>query len=186
MLPTFKAAVYRGVINNRFAFNTITKCRISTTFVNSNEQDQSNSAEPKNVQKETLQILHDSITKKKPKPIDVGQRYQKIHRAGDIYHPQDLNDARYQEQLRQRRGRPTPPSADPFDVLGLDPLHEYKNYRLLSHFVSDMGKILPRERTGLTAKNQRKLAKAVKRARAMGIMSSTSKATSSSGFSGMF
>lgn len=71
-----------------------------------------------------------------------------MHRAGDIYHPQDLNDSLYQEQLRQRRGRPNPPSEDPFDVLGLDPLHEYKNYRLLSHFVSDMGKILPREKTG--------------------------------------
>ncbi|KAI8338343.1 ribosomal protein S18 [Chlamydoabsidia padenii] len=138
------------------------------------------------IHRDTLLLLQDSITKKKAKPTaDVGQRYQKIHRAGDIYHPQDLNDARYQEQLRQRRGRPTPPSADPFDVLGLDPLHEYKNYRLLSHFVSDMGKILPREKTGLTAKNQRKLAKAVKRARAMGIMSSTSKATSS-GFYGRF
>lgn len=85
----------------------------------------------------------------KLKPVaDVGQRYQKIHRAGDIYHPQDLNDVRYQDQLRQRRGRPSPPSEDPFDVLGLDPLHEYKNYRLLSHFVSDIGKILPREKTG--------------------------------------
>jgi ribosomal protein S18 len=79
---------------------------------------------------------------------DVGQRYQKIHRAGNTYHPEDLNDARYQDQLHQRRGRPTPPAEDPFDVLGLDPLHEYKNYRLLSHFVSDIGKILPREKTG--------------------------------------
>lgn len=87
------------------------------------------------------------------KPTEnVGQRYQKIHHAGDIYHPQDLNDARYQDQLRQRRGRPNPPTEDPFDVLGLDPLHEYKNYRLLSHFVSDMGKILPREKTGKTNK----------------------------------
>ncbi|CAO3596187.1 unnamed protein product [Absidia cylindrospora] len=108
-----------------------------------------------------------------------------MHHAGDIYHPQDLNDARYQDQLRRRRGRPSTATEDPFDVLGLDPLHEYKNYRLLSHFVSDMGKILPREKTGLTAKNQRKLAKAVKRARAMGIMSSTSKAPSS-GFSGHY
>jgi ribosomal protein S18 len=31
-----------------------------------------------------------------------------------------------------------------------------------------MGKILPREQTGVSAKNQRKLAKAIKRARAMG------------------
>jgi ribosomal protein S18 len=79
-----------------------------------------------------------------------------------------LNDTRYRESLRQRRRRPTPPTEDPFEVLGLDPLHEYKNFRLLTHFVSDMGKILPREQTGVSAKNQRKLAKAIKRARAMG------------------
>lgn len=70
--------------------------------------------------------------------------------------------------MRQRRGKTATPTEDPFDVLGLDPLHEYKNFRLLTHFVSDMGKILPREQTGVSAKNQRKLAKAIKRARAMG------------------
>jgi ribosomal protein S18 len=59
----------------------------------------------------------------------------------------DLNDALYQDQLRQRRGKPTP-TEDPFDALGLDPLHEYKNFRLLASFVSDMGKILPRTQTG--------------------------------------
>jgi ribosomal protein S18 len=75
------------------------------------------------------------------------QRYQKIHHEGDIYHPLDLNDALYQDQLRQRRGKPTP-TEDPFDALGLDPLHEYKNFRLLASFVSDMGKILPRTQTG--------------------------------------
>lgn len=74
--------------------------------------------------------------------------YQKMHRVGDTYHPEDLNDARYQEQLRQRRGRPTKPDQDPFEVLDIDPLHEYKNVRLLSLFVSDMGKILPRDQTG--------------------------------------
>ncbi|KAI9020240.1 ribosomal protein S18 [Phycomyces nitens] len=100
--------------------------------------------------------------------VEAAQRYQKVHRVGDIYHPEDLNDTRYQENLRQRRGRPTTPTADPFDVLGLDPLHEYKNFKLLSHFVSDMGKILPRSQTGVSAKNQRKLAHAVKRSRAMG------------------
>lgn len=74
--------------------------------------------------------------------------YQKIHRVGDLYHPEDLNDARYQEQIRQRRGRPAKPDQDPFEVLDIDPLHEYKNVRLLSLFVSDMGKILPRDQTG--------------------------------------
>ncbi|KAG1137857.1 hypothetical protein G6F64_010011 [Rhizopus arrhizus] len=130
--------------------------------------------EGKNIEQETLSLLENTINKDKVKTnAEVAQRYQKIHQEGDLYHPQDLNDNRYRESLRASRGRSTGPKQDPFEVLGLDPLHEYKNYRLLSKFVSDMGKILPREQTGLTAKNQRKLAKAVKRARAMGLMSST-------------
>ena len=79
---------------------------------------------------------------------DAARSFQKIHKIGDLYHPEDLNDARYQERMRQRRGRPNTPSEDPFEVLDLDPLNEYKNVRLLSYFVSDMGKILPREQTG--------------------------------------
>ncbi|KAI8097421.1 ribosomal protein S18 [Halteromyces radiatus] len=184
MLSNLKVIAQRGAICNQRITLGCTQRSFSTSFITRQEQ-QEPPVEQKNIERETLLILQDSITKEKAKPLaDVGQRYQKIHHAGDIYHPQDLNDARYQDQLRQRRGRPNVPSEDPFDVLGLDPLHEYKNYRLLSHFVSDMGKILPREKTGLTAKNQRKLAKAVKRARAMGIMCSTTKHTS--GFSRRF
>ncbi|KAI8059542.1 ribosomal protein S18 [Gongronella butleri] len=126
--------------------------------------------------KSILNILEGTATKDKAKPVETGgQRYQRFHRAGDVYHPEDLNDARYQAQLRRQRTEVKKPSEDPFNVLGLNPLHEYKNYRLLATFVSDMGKILPREKTGLTAKNQRKLAQAIKRARAMGLMSCTSK-----------
>ncbi|ORZ13546.1 ribosomal protein S18 [Absidia repens] len=184
MLSNLKTAANRLAISQSCALKTIHQRYFSTTFIRQ-EQDQQ-SRPSKSIERDTLLLLKNSVSKEKSKPVEnVGQRYQKMHHAGDIYHPQDLNDARYQDQLRQRRGRPNPPTEDPFDVLGLDPLHEYKNYRLLSHFVSDMGKILPREKTGLTAKNQRKLAKAVKRARAMGIMSSTSKAPSS-GFSGQY
>ncbi|KAI9251984.1 ribosomal protein S18 [Sporodiniella umbellata] len=128
----------------------------------------------KQIEAQTLSLLQSSVNKEKVKVnSDGAQRYQKFHQEGDLYHPNDLNDNLYRETLRARRGKTVTPTQDPFDILGLDPLHEYKNYKLLSKFVSDMGKILPREQTGLTAKNQRKLAKAVKRARAMGLMSST-------------
>ncbi|KAI8075657.1 ribosomal protein S18 [Thamnidium elegans] len=129
----------------------------------------------KTIEEATLSLLEGTLQKDRVRPIsEAVQRYQKIHREGDIYHPEDLNDTRYRESLRQRRGRTATPTEDPFEVLGLDPLNEYKNFRLLTHFVSDMGKILPRQQTGVSAKNQRKLAKAIKRARAMGLMSSTS------------
>ncbi|KAI9490461.1 ribosomal protein S18 [Zychaea mexicana] len=121
------------------------------------------------IQTATLRLLEEHASKDRAKAAsDATRSFQKIHKVGDLYHPEDLNDARYQERLRQRRGRPNTPTQDPFEVLDLDPLHEYKNVRLLSYFVSDMGKILPREQTGVSAKNQRKLAKAIKRARAMG------------------
>lgn len=41
---------------------------------------------------------------------------------------------------------------------------------ILSKFLSDRGKILPRSRTGLSAKNQRKLTRAVKHARHLALL----------------
>lgn len=82
------------------------------------------------------------------------QRYHKFHKVGDLYHPRDLNDAEYQEMLRRRRNKPDPPKEDPFDKFDINPLHQYKDTKLLSCFVSDMGKILPRTVTG-TAHPQR-------------------------------
>ena len=46
----------------------------------------------------------------------------------------------------------------------------YLNPDLLRRFLSAEGKILPARRSGLTAKNQRKVTKAIKRARAMGFL----------------
>ncbi|KAF7721376.1 hypothetical protein EC973_004820 [Apophysomyces ossiformis] len=122
----------------------------------------------RNIEQETLSLLQETVMNDKTKATSGQARYQKLQRVGDTYHPQDLNDAHHQQVMRQRRRTPERRTEDPFDALGLDPLHEYKNFRLLSEFVSDIGKILPREQTGLTAKNQRKLARAIKRARAMG------------------
>ena len=47
---------------------------------------------------------------------------------------------------------------------------DYKDVDLLKHFISERGKILPRRLTGTSAKNQRKVAKAIKRARIMGLL----------------
>ncbi|NJO85969.1 MAG: 30S ribosomal protein S18 [Synechococcaceae cyanobacterium RM1_1_27] len=48
-----------------------------------------------------------------------------------------------------------------------DPI-DYKDTELLKRFVTERGKILPRRITGLTAKQQRDLTVAIKRARVMG------------------
>lgn len=47
---------------------------------------------------------------------------------------------------------------------------DYKDVDLLKRFVSERGKILPRRVTGTSAKNQRKLTVAIKRARVMGLL----------------
>jgi len=47
---------------------------------------------------------------------------------------------------------------------------DYKNTKLLVKFISPQGKILPRRATGLTSKQQRFLAIAIKRARMTGLL----------------
>jgi len=46
----------------------------------------------------------------------------------------------------------------------------YTDVELLKKFVTERGKILPRRITGLTAKQQRELTAAIKRARIMGLL----------------
>ena len=47
---------------------------------------------------------------------------------------------------------------------------DYKDTELLRNFITERGKILPRRITGLTAKQQRALTTAVKRARILALL----------------
>jgi small subunit ribosomal protein S18 len=47
---------------------------------------------------------------------------------------------------------------------------DYKDTEMLKRFLNPNGKIMNHKRTGVTAKNQRALATAVKRARFMGLL----------------
>ncbi|MDZ7798748.1 MAG: 30S ribosomal protein S18 [Patescibacteria group bacterium] len=47
---------------------------------------------------------------------------------------------------------------------------DYKDVQILQRHVSGYQKIVPRKRSGVCMKHQRKLAKAIKRARYMGLM----------------
>jgi small subunit ribosomal protein S18 len=47
---------------------------------------------------------------------------------------------------------------------------DYKDVDILKKFLNPNARIISRKRTGMTAKNQRKLAEAVKRARFMGLL----------------
>ncbi|MCW5875670.1 MAG: 30S ribosomal protein S18 [Anaerolineales bacterium] len=64
------------------------------------------------------------------------------------------------------------PKTDPFEAdksLKID----YKDTELLKRFLTPEGKIRPRRQTGVNARNQRKLARAIKRARHIALLSYT-------------
>ncbi len=50
------------------------------------------------------------------------------------------------------------------------PKIDYKDIRLLQRFVSERGKIVPSRITAVSAKKQRELSKAIKRARYLGLL----------------
>ena len=50
------------------------------------------------------------------------------------------------------------------------PRIDYKDVRLLQSFVSERGKIVPSRITAVSTKKQRELAKAIKRARQIGLL----------------
>jgi small subunit ribosomal protein S18 len=67
-------------------------------------------------------------------------------------------------QLFKRRRKIDPFLEDPTKTV------DYKDVATLGRFVSERGKILSRRLTGLNAYNQRKVAKAIKRAQNLGLM----------------
>ena len=63
---------------------------------------------------------------------------------------------------RQRKG-------DPLAELRIR-IVDYKDEKLLSRFLTERGKILPRRLSGITARHQRQLAVAIKRARYLALL----------------
>ncbi len=71
-----------------------------------------------------------------------------------------------------RRGRR--PKVCPF-CTGEQEVTSYRDGRMLRRFISDTAKILPRRRTGVCAKHQRRLAATIKQARVLAIIPITEK-----------
>ncbi|MCB0320851.1 MAG: 30S ribosomal protein S18, partial [Bdellovibrionales bacterium] len=67
-------------------------------------------------------------------------------------------------QLFRKKRKLDPFLSDPTKTV------DYRDIATLGRFVSDRGKILSRRMTGLSAYNQRKVAKAIKRAQSLGLM----------------
>jgi len=76
--------------------------------------------------------------------------------------------------LSANRGVIVEPSAGkatrPDEFAASKTIPDYKKVDQLRRYVNNQGKILPRRRTGLSAKNQRLLARAIKRARHLALL----------------
>ena len=91
----------------------------------------------------------------------------------------DQQTAREGDERRERSGEPPTvvirrpffrrKKASPFAAPDA-PRIDYKDVKLLQRFISETGKIVPRRITAVTAKEQRALATAIKRARILALL----------------
>ncbi|CAL3967722.1 hypothetical protein PZA11_003946 [Diplocarpon coronariae] len=98
---------------------------------------------------------------------DLSKQITRRWKAGDIYAPHDLSEVEMQKW--KRRGRP---QYDVFDVLDFNPLEHYRNFAIMSEYITPMGRIFHSRDTGLRPVNQRRIAKAIRRLIGMGMMPS--------------
>lgn len=96
---------------------------------------------------------------------------------GQFIRPHDLSLAGRTWANRMSLRRPgLPPSTrdarkqDTFYQLGVDPLKLALHPDVLSNYMSELAMIYPRRDTKLTMKSQRRIAKAIKRAKMMGVI----------------
>ncbi|EPY49855.1 ribosomal protein subunit S18 [Schizosaccharomyces cryophilus OY26] len=87
---------------------------------------------------------------------------------GQVYSPSDLKfetvEARNQANFFNAKKN------DCFKAANKSPIEFWKNPVVLSSFITDLGRIKPRADTGLSAKNQRLVSRAIRRARAVGVL----------------
>ena len=63
-----------------------------------------------------------------------------------------------------------PTQKQKLSVISINQKIDYKDIDLLKLFITEQGKILPRRATGITVQQQRLIAKAIKRARALSLL----------------
>ncbi|KAJ2708086.1 hypothetical protein FB645_000195 [Coemansia sp. IMI 203386] len=134
------------------------------------QQQQQNKQQQQN---QTSAPLPKSKTSLTPSKFYENAMYTRQFVAKTTYQPRDLSEMSVLQA--SRKTSQVSSSNDPFVALGINPLKNFKNTNLLANFITEMGKIKPRYKTGLTAKSQRRLSKAIKRARAFGLMPVTTR-----------
>ncbi|KAI0842558.1 ribosomal protein S18 [Hypoxylon sp. FL0890] len=95
---------------------------------------------------------------------DYSRQMTRRWKVGDVYAPHDLSPV---EMAKWRRNQAR--KKDLVDMLGLRPLDMYRNFSVISEFMTPHGRIKRSVDTGLRPVNQRKMAKAIRRAIGLGI-----------------
>lgn len=88
--------------------------------------------------------------------------------VGSTYDPFDFSLAKLRLERAERNNAPP---KDKFKQIKLDPLKLWKYPRDLSDYISDSGRIMPGYVNGHKKKTQKRLAKAIRRARSAGLLS---------------
>lgn len=120
-----------------------------------------------------------SVQEKSLPPIIVDKELIKPFQYNSTYNPFDFSMTRVvmegnwtkknkKPQTRYKGGK-----NDIFKKAGIDPRDLYLMPEILSRFITSSGQIMPREVTGCTDANQKKLGIAIKRARVAGLLSYT-------------
>lgn len=102
---------------------------------------------------------------------DLDRQVTRRWRVGDVYAPHDLSGQEMSKWKKPRRK--DAPRWDVLDQLGMNPMLYYKNFNIMSEYMTPMGRIKHRSETGLRPVNQRKMAKAIRRAIGIGLLPST-------------
>ncbi|MCB1833385.1 MAG: 30S ribosomal protein S18 [Geminicoccaceae bacterium] len=97
------------------------------------------------------------------------ERGERHDRGGDRHERGDRPERREPPTITIRRPFFRRRKASPFAHADA-PAIDYKDIKLLQRFVSERGKIVPRRITAVTAKEQRALARAIKRARELALL----------------
>ncbi|KAJ6260568.1 37S ribosomal protein rsm18 [Drechslerella dactyloides] len=96
-------------------------------------------------------------------------RFQAPFKTGTYMNPHDMSYEQYEKYIQSRRFHL---KEDIFEILQESPMKYYKNFNLLKDFMTSAGRIKHRSVTGLSNANQRKMAKAIRRAIGIGFLPS--------------
>lgn len=99
---------------------------------------------------------------------DLESQVTRKYKPGDVYAPHDLSGA--EASKWKKMSKKPRPRFDVLDQLGIDPRQHYTNLAMMGEYTSEMGKIKSGKETGLRPVNQRRMAKAIRRAKGVGLL----------------